>query len=160
MSDVTLTENNRKAIEQFLEKLRLEVIRSQESKGIKASGRSAGLLRVESNQLGGMLIDGAGTFYYQEYGRRAGKAPPLSAIYAWLEYKKYGLDYANFKERMSLAYRIRNKIARVGTEPARKGKPTKVLTDVIVKEQVDSFVNTLQGNYMRSVTTKIIKDFQ
>lgn len=158
MSD--LTDENRIAIENFLKRIREEVIRSQESKGIRASGRSAGLLRVESNQLGGRLIDGSGTFYFQEYGRKAGKAPPLSAIYAWLEFKKYGLDYQNFKERMSLAYRIRSKIAKYGTEPARKGKPTRVLTDVIRKDEIDKFVNSLQSNYKRSVTSQIIKDFQ
>ena len=160
MSDVNVTEENRKAIENFLKRIREEVIRSQESKGIKASGRSAGLLRVESNQLGGQLIDGSGTFYFQEYGRKAGKAPPLSAIYAWLEYKKYGLTYSNFRERMSLAYRIRRKIAMVGTEPARTKTPTKVLTDVIKKEEIEKFLSTLQANYKRSVTTQIIKDFK
>lgn len=93
MSDVTLVDSEQ-LISDFLHERRLALVRSQETKGLKASGRSAEKLTVLLiNPTLGQLIDVAGYFYYQEHGRGPGKSPTFDDIYEWLGLKKYGLNW-------------------------------------------------------------------
>jgi len=80
-------------ISQFINESRLMLIESQLTKGLRASGESAKSLGVTVAPLFGQLIDRAGYFYFQENGRKAGKAPSFKKIYDWLEYEKYGLKW-------------------------------------------------------------------
>jgi hypothetical protein len=146
----------------FLEKAREDIVKLQASKGLKASGKSAEELRVETTATGGKLIDGAGYFEYQERGRGAtsggkGTTPLSKLIYEWLKYRKYGLTYKNDKERQSLAYVIARKIHQKGTYTHIKGTVTGVLSEVILKEKVDGLKQALSRRYLTKVGTDLQK---
>lgn len=81
-------------ISDFLHERRLALVRSQDSKGLRASGKSAEKLTVLLiTPTLGQLIDVAGYFYFQEHGRGPGKSPTFDDIYEWLGLKKYGLNW-------------------------------------------------------------------
>lgn len=147
-------------IAEFLEAIREDVIKAQADKGLLASGKSAESLRVESGTGRGWLIDGSGSFEYQERGRGAGKQPPIARIYEWLEFKKYGLAWATEAERKSLAFRIAKKIAARGTLTHIRKQPTGVLTDVITRAKIDALKKTLGEKYAPIVTSDIINTFK
>ena len=152
----SIDESDRKVIKNFLENRKKVLIASQKLKGLRASGKSAAGLRVdiESDSLG-FLIDGTGTFYYQEYGRASGKPPPFIMIYDWLKFKKYGFDYANNKERIKLAWKIINSIRKKGTYTHRT-RPTNVVADVVDKDVINDLLERFKKKYSLSVRTEII----
>ena len=153
-------------IQGFLETLRLKIIESQARKGIKASGKSADALRVEVDKTGtnGKIIDGSGTFYYQEYGRgpyKGGERGGLwQKIYDWLEYKKYGFNWANNKEREGMAFALTKKIQEYGTYTHFEGEPTGVLSEVITSEAIAPLVEQLKGKYLAKATSEVIKELK
>lgn len=71
---------------------------------------------------------------YVEYGRRAGKMPPVAHFRAWV-YKKFHLR--DWKEAESIAWAIAKKIAREGT------KPHPFFTPAITKNQT-TIINTVR----------------
>lgn len=80
-------------ISQFINESRLMVIQSQADKGLRASGKSAAELGANLGDRFGQLIDRAGYFYYQEFGRKPGTFPPFKAIWDWLAFEKHGLKW-------------------------------------------------------------------
>lgn len=150
-------------IREFLDTLRKEIIAAQKNKGLTASGKSAELLAVEATDGYGELIDGSGSFVYQEYGRGAGKQPPflpVGVIYEWLKYSKYGLTYQDDKERKSLAFAISRKIAKQGTFTHRQKKQTGVLTDILTKERIDSFAKVFGDKYTTKALSDVLENFK
>jgi len=145
-----------KLIENFLEQERLAIIASQQTKGLKAHGSSAAALRTEQTSEGGQLIDGTGTFEFQEFGRNPGRMPPWNAIYQWLELKKYGLVWDNDTQRRALAWRIAMKIKRKGSYTHIRKKPTGVLTDTLSQENLDPLLEALAEKYQ----TQVLSDVQ
>ena len=101
-----------------LERLREDIRGGMAAKGINASGRTSESFRVVEYEGGVKLVMG-GT-----QGRTApletietGSAPqwvPLSALYEWVRDK--GIPYADDRERRRIAYAVRRKIAREGTD--------------------------------------------
>lgn len=160
---MTTGNSDEQLIREFLETLKKEIVDAQSSKGLKASGKSAELLAVEASGNKGELIDGSGSFYFQEYGRASGKQPPfvpVGVIYEWLQYKKYGLNYANDKERKSLAFAISRKIGQQGTLTKRENRQTGVLTDILTNKRVDSFVKVLSEKYLSKVFSDVLDNFK
>lgn len=147
-------------IQEFLEAVREDVIKAQADKGLLASGQSAASLYTKTGNARGWLMDGSGSFEYQERGRGAGKQPPIARIYEWLAFKKYGLAWATEAERKSLAYRIARKIAKRGTLTHIKKQPTGVLTDIITRARIEALKKTLGEKYAPIVTSEIINTFK
>lgn len=145
----------------FLQKAKEDIVDLQAKKGLKASGESAEALRVDMTATGGKLVDGSGYFEYQERGRgvtkSAGTEPLSKRIYAWLAYKKYGLNYDNDKQRKSLAFAIARKIHKKGTYTYIKGTVTGVLSEAIRKEEVEGLVKTLSRRYLAKISTDLKK---
>lgn len=67
----------------------------QVAKGIQASGRSARQLHIVTKvgkfSVSGQLV-GNGTWWYQFFGRRPGKMPPIESIIQWLADKVLKLN--------------------------------------------------------------------
>lgn len=78
------------AIVGFLTAVMVDIKRTQEEKGIIASGKSAESLQVLESE-GGASLTGDGSFFFQDQGRKPGKLPPILNIMAWLKAK--GLNY-------------------------------------------------------------------
>lgn len=89
-----------------------------------------------------VLIDEAGYFDFQEYGRGPGKASPFKKIYDWLAFKKYGLDYKDDAERKQLAWKIIAIHKKYGSRTHRT-KPTGVLSEAINQGLLDELSRTI-----------------
>ncbi|HON64357.1 MAG TPA: hypothetical protein PK840_05690 [Bacilli bacterium] len=164
MSSLNDPEEKKRILDEWLSEEIVSVIQEkQKSKKLIASGESAKSLRtVVFNVQGGELIrgqvqDGSRSFEYQERGRGPGKVP-FGRIYAWLEWRKYGLDFSTEKEKKSLAWKIVNKIKSEGTYTNIKGIRTGVLSEVVTKENLDSLkAKILTDANLQDVATELTK---
>jgi hypothetical protein len=157
MSDLTLEE--RVLLKEFIEKRAEIIIATQSSKGIRASGASADMLRenLEDNIV--QLIDGSGYFEFQEFGRRAGKAPPFQKLYEWLAFQKYGKSWTNDKQRRGIAWALQRKIRDKGTHTHITGRPTGVLTESLNEQALRELMNALTKAKVRGVTNAVKRNF-
>lgn len=148
-------------VETTLDELRLDIIASQQQKNLKASGRSAELLRTEEIQNGGQIVDGSGYFPFQEYGRGPSGSGGTTQgetlrdkIYTWLALKKYGLAYSTDSQRKSLAFLIARKIHAKGTYIFITGNNTGVITETLTGPRILEF----KQEVMREATLEILSD--
>lgn len=146
-------------ISQWINDSRLRLIDSQLRKGLKASGKSAESLQTTVAPNFGQLIDKAGYFYFQEFGRKAGKAPPVKALYDWLQYNKYGITYKDDKERMSIAYGMQQNIRLKGTYTHQHGS-TNVVSDVFSKDRIASLTESFAKMYGAKAKSDIVSEFK
>jgi hypothetical protein len=138
-----ITQKDKQLAEEFVEQRKQLILQLQQSKGLKASGVSATLLHTAQPKDGlTQLIDGSGYFEFQDFGRSFGKFPPFKAIYEWLAFKKYGLQWSTEKQRRSLAWAIMISIAKKGTHTFRN-KPTGVLTEAINEQSLKDLISKM-----------------
>ncbi len=148
----------------FMEKRRQAVISLQVSKGLKASGFSAGQLNTKQTGDLSELVDSSGYFEFQEFGRKAGKAPPWKKILDWVRLQKYGIATAsqgtkgfNEKEQERMAWAIVMKIKRRGTYTYIKRTPTGVLTEAINEKLLHELISDLIKSKGAEVRTDILR---
>lgn len=86
---------------------------------------------------------------YVEYGRRAGKMPPISAIENWIKIKPIIPDPINNKipDTRQLAYLIARKIGREGT-PAQRP-----LERALYSDEMESLISAIK----QEITSQIYK---
>ncbi len=159
-------EDNRLTFE-FMEKRRLQVIAIQASKGLKASGFSASQLHSEQSGNLTQLVDSAGYFEFEEFGRKAGKAPPWKKILEWVKLQKYGITTAsqgpagfNEKEQERLAWAIVMKIKKKGTYTHIRRTPTGVLSEAINQQFLNELISNLTKSKAAEIKTDILRIFQ
>jgi hypothetical protein len=144
-------------IHEFMEGQRQAVIDLQQRKGIKASGKSADGLRVITKQEGTMitseLVDTEGYFQYQEEGRGPGRYSPVQKIYEWLSYQKYGLTYANDRERRSLAFAIAKTHGEKGSKTFREGGRSGVISESGFEDGIKSLGQKLSRFHEAKITS-------
>lgn len=80
---------------------------------LRASGRVQAVQDDPDAVDAGFFSDGKGYAYFVEYGRRAGKLPPVDNIIQWFR-KKFGMDS---KEAQARGWASARAIARKGTRP-------------------------------------------
>lgn len=141
----------------FLDEMILGLRQSQQEKGLRSSGESAAMLRKEEGQDEGSIIDGAGTFYYQQYGRKPGGWPPQDAILEWIKVKPI-VPYGNISEE-SLAFLIARKIGKEGIAVPGPYNEGGVITDVINQEAIDRLKQQLGEHYVKEFGSEVIKGF-
>lgn len=146
-------------ISQFVNESRVLLIDSQRSKGLLASGKSAAALQVTIRQDFGQLIDSAGYFYFQEFGRKPGKMPPFKAIYDWLEFNKYGFTYSSEKDRIRKTFAIMNSIRKKGTYTHQNGQ-TNVVSDVVNQNRINSLLQSMAAKYKATAKSDIVQTFK
>jgi hypothetical protein len=144
----------------FLLKIEDQIKDIQVLKDLRASGDSAKALRRETLQtdtnLRGQVIDGTGSFEYQERGRGPGSVP-WGKIYTWLRYKKYGLEWADTKARVRLAFQIWNKIKKYGTKTHIQKTVTGVISDPVNNSTLDAFIEQLSLGFTLEASSDIMK---
>ena len=144
-------------LEDLLLKASEEIRTLQASKGLLASGKSAKELNVHMESSLGQIVDPAGSFEYQERGRGPGRVN-YKAIYDWLQWKKYGMNWNSERERKSLAFLIARKIAKFGTSTHIKGQATGVISEPINAIALQEFITTLTNKKAIEITSDMLKD--
>tara|TARA_R100001530_G_scaffold135761_1_gene113826 strand:- start:833 stop:1294 length:462 start_codon:yes stop_codon:yes gene_type:complete len=141
------------------EKLKEDLIKAYDQKGMRASGDWANSLEVvQENEFNVKLI---GLNYSQqlETGRKAGKQPPLSNIKKWIEDKKILSKIKKEISLNSLAFLIARKIAKKGWN--RKGYGgVNLISDVITPERIQKIIDEIGALQTVLFTDQIIKDIQ
>lgn len=128
-------------------------------KRMQVKGRNASMLHSNSFRVSleylpngniHIVLWGAPSFYL-EVGRKAGKVPPVSALFKWIKDK--GIPYKNDKDRKSMAIAICKKIAKSGTKISRGPKQI-IFSDFFDKATI-SVVNALILNdYKKQIKEK------
>jgi hypothetical protein len=133
-------------ITKLLESIKVDIIEDQQSKGIKASGKSMASLSVQNvTETGGELV-GASYFHFQIYGRGptksgSGKGEPLRVrLIQWIKDKGITPDGISIK---SLAFLIARKIHQKGTDIFLGERPG-LYVFTIFDKQVKAFESEVQ----------------
>ena len=124
-----------------------DIKNAQISKGKKATGESANALTYSLNK-GVQIIDPLGYIIYQEYGRGAGKAPPITKLQAWCIAK--GIP-------IGIAWSIQKKIKTVGTLTFQKKAPRLGLSEILSQSRIAKFakeISLFANIEIRSIITK------
>ncbi len=150
-----ISESDKILLGELTERLTNNIIALQISKGLKASGESAALIRQKLEDNIAQIIDGTGSFEFQEFGRAEGKAPPFRKIYEWLAFQKYGIKFSNDKQRTGIAWAITKKIAKKGTFTHISGKNTGVLVDALNQQHIREFMQKLSTKKASEISTDI-----
>ena len=126
--------DNKDIFKEFDKKLKEAIRKNYDSSGVKASGEAGRSLNSEI-QPSNYKLFGVGYWGAIDKGRGPNKSNTgglRKGIYDWLQYKKYGLNWSNEKERTSLSFAISRSIAKKGSYKFRKtDKRTKILIDSI-----------------------------
>jgi hypothetical protein len=138
--------SNLELCEAALRQIAADIIQDQEDKNIRASGASAQSIDVSMNDTGGDLV-GASYIYFQIYGRRPGKYPPLTTIQEWIKVKGISLEKISIK---SLAYLIARKIATAGTRIFQKMSEG-LAVDNILAENSDKLADQIGDNVVDDI---------
>lgn len=132
-----------KSISELLDGVREAYLEDQLSKGIYSSGISAKSLRTEVKETEGTLY-GAKYFIQQKQGRKPGKFPPISAIFAWIKLKGIKPRDNKTSERQ-LAFIFAKKIATSGTDIFQKKRPA-LNVDEKIKSLLEIFKEQIKTN--------------
>lgn len=95
-------------------------------------------------------------YYYLEYGRRAGKQPPIEAIEEWIRVKPI-IPYAvngKVPDTRQLAFLIARKIGREGTE----GK--KPLTNAMYSDNAENIIQEIKQAFANQVNDYLIEQIK
>ena len=95
-------------------------------------------------------------YYYLEYGRRAGKQPPIEAIEEWIRVKPI-IPYAingKVPDTRQLAFLIARKIGREGTE----GK--KPLTNAMYSDNAENIIQEVKQAFANQVNDYLIEQIK
>lgn len=95
-------------------------------------------------------------YYYLEYGRRAGKQPPIEAIEEWIRVKPI-IPYAvngKVPDTRQLAFLIARKIGREGIE----GK--KPLTNAMYSDNAENIIQEIKQAFANQVNDYLIEQIK
>lgn len=148
--------DNSKILEREFNTLKDELIEAYDRKGMRASGRFAEELevRVQTN-LGTML--GAEHTQQLEYGRRAGKFPPIKVIEQWIYDKGLDTRIDNEITVKSLAFLIARKISKEGWN--RDGD-VNLVSEVVTEKRIEVIIERVGDHAALSITSDIIELIQ
>ena len=132
--------------------LRIDLIKAYDAKGMRASGKWADSLQVESSPLSG-VITGLNYSQQLETGRKAGRFPPISSIEDWIRDK--GISTIDISIS-SLAFLIARKIAREGWKREEYGG-VELISEVVTDARMQSIIDKVGDVYAVEISTDIIK---
>ena len=144
--------NSQEILFKEFDALRIDLIKAYDAKGMRASGKWADSLEVESSPLNG-VITGLNYSQQLETGRRAGKFPPISSIEDWIRQK--GITPIEISIS-SLAFLIARKIAREGWNREGFGG-VELISEVVTDARIQSIINKVGEVTLVEFTTDIIK---
>ena len=150
--------------EQFLDSVRSDIIANHIRLGQKATGSTIESLKITANPLGGSLV-GAQHIFALDRGRgptrgggSGGGQTLQQRIFDWLSFSKYGLTYADTKERTSLSWAIATIIHKRGTHIFRQGG-SGLLADIVTAKRLDALTGAFARNKRIQFTSEILRVF-
>ena len=145
---------NETLISEF-EKLKIDLIKAYDAKGMRASGKFANSLEVVSTAFSVKLL---GEDYAQqlETGRQAGRYPPINAIIQWINDKGIAQRIQNEISVSSLAFLIARKIAREGWKRQGFGG-VNLISDVVTPQRMQNIIDIYGDKVAIDYTTEIVK---
>lgn len=121
------------------EKLKEDIIKAYDQKGMRASGKFAESLEVKVSELNGQLW-GENYAEQLEAGRNTGKFPPIDAIKQWIEDKGIASKIEGKISISSLAFLIARKISRQGWDRKDYGG-VNLISDIITAERMQKIID-------------------
>jgi hypothetical protein len=115
----------------------------------RSSGKTQEEFEYELNPIGGKVF-GADYIANIEFGRKAGKFPPVREMLRWVKAKLGVSD----EDADSVAFLVGRAIAEKGTKLSQSGGQSGVVSEVITKEQIDKLAKDLAA-----VTARDTKKF-
>lgn len=131
--------------------------RQLETKGINASSTLSNTARAVVDIKGNHLLISLNLepyWRYVEYGRKAGKMPPIDAIAEWIKIKPIVPNPINGKvpDTRQLAFLIARKIGREGIQ----GR--KPLTNIIYSDTTESIIQDIKSEIQRQLSQVVFND--
>ena len=131
----------KESVSQFLKKVISDILLDQESKNIRASGKSAQSLRFEATPDGGKLF-GVDYFKYQERGRGPGGFPPIQSIIDWVNSKGITPESGSIE---GMAFAISKKIAKNGTDIFQGKREGLSIKELVAKQRPELRSELIKG---------------
>lgn len=137
------------------EKLKEDLIKAYDAKGMRASGKFADNLEVVVSEDRAILY---GENYAQqlETGRKEGKFPPLVDIEQWIKDKGIAARIEGQISISSLAFLIARKIAREGWNRQNYGG-VELISEVITDERIQAIINEVGEAQVIKYTSEILR---
>lgn len=139
------------ALRDFGQSIVTAIIDAQQKAGKKATGASANALTYEVDNKGVRIIDPLGYIIYQEYGRGAGKKPPIEPLKEWALSK--GLP-------IGVAWAVQANIAKFGTLTFQKKAPALGLKQILSQERINQLAKDLSSLVSITIKDNIIKELK
>lgn len=135
-------------IDEFLTRMKEELIAYLDSEDRNASGRSKASLQVVNVTNDSGQLVGGDWIEYVFKGRAPGKMPPLGNIIEWCNSRGIQRKYA---------WIIAKNIAELGTKLWRERR--NVLDEIITQDKIDAFVDSIARIYTARVRTELTNLF-
>lgn len=149
---------SKQAIFNFLNAVSNRLKQEQQSRGIRASGRSARSLKSKATNTKGQLT-GSAYFQQQEEGRGPTKKDQggilRQQIREWIDDKNLPL-WDGFRDKDGMSYVITRNIHRRGTLRGRSQQYPGLPTTRIIKEERGKFVSTYRTLRIKDITSEIV----
>lgn len=142
--------NHKTQISKFLAAVQAEIIKEQQRKDIKASGRSAKSLRIEADKDSGKLI-GADYFESQEYGSPAGTVVSWKSLRDWLDTQRWAAGLQNIAKNAIAAVIKRNIFKRGTLRGNTTTYPGLGIADIIEKKK-PILISEIRGERIKSIS--------
>ena len=140
---------------EHLTELSNELKQAYENKGMRASGEWANSVEVILTEKGGQIW--ANDYSEQlEFGRKAGKFPPLKDIEKWIVEKGVFTEALRTIKLSSLAFLIARKIANSGWKREGYGG-VELLSSVLTPQRIQVILDDIGANETMQVVNEIEK---
>jgi hypothetical protein len=138
--------------------LKNDLIKAYDAKGMRASGKFADELVVESG-IDSVKLIGEKYAEQLQYGRRAGKRPPIEAIKQWIKDKGIVSNIKNDANNSSLAFLIARKIGQQGWNRQGYGG-VNLIDEVITKNRIQDIINKVGAELTLTFVSTLEREFE
>lgn len=138
------------------ELLKRDLITEHDRKGMRASGKTAESLEVETSQQTAKLR-GSSVFEQLEYGRRKGKMSPIAEIKQWIIDKGIVIQAKKKMSITSLAWAIAKTHQKKGWK--RKGHGgVGLVSNIITPQRMQQIINKIGITEVNTLVSKLEKE--
>jgi hypothetical protein len=138
--------------------LKNDLIKAYDAKGMRASGKFADELVVESG-IDSVKLIGEKYAEQLQYGRRAGKRPPIEAIKQWIKDKGIVSNIKNDANNSSLAFLIARKIGQQGWNRQGYGG-VNLIDEVITTNRIQDIINKVGAELTLTFVSTLQREFE
>lgn len=138
------------------EKLRVELIAAYDKKGMRASGKFAEGLEVETDN-NTAILTGDQHAEQLQYGRKKGKFPPIEAIKQWIHDKGIVNKIKGDISVSSLAFLIARKISKQGWKRQGYGG-VNLIDEVITIKRIQNIIDKVGNELTLTIVNRLEKE--